>query len=104
MGKILKILCILALWTFVGYIIVAIDPESVRDVGMEGAYLPFFVPLVIALWYTLSLIVASSIVSLVITTLLILALALTMMGIMNIFLGFVIVSIIVFILYVQKQH
>ena len=35
--------------------LIFVDPELVRDVGIKGAYLPFLLALFLALWYTTSL-------------------------------------------------
>ena len=41
------------------YIVVFIDPEVVRDVGVKGAYLPLLLPLGLAMWYTIVIIFQS---------------------------------------------
>lgn len=47
-----KIFTLFVLWGAVGYLIIYIDPERVKDVGGEGLYLPMIVLAASAIWYS----------------------------------------------------
>ena len=54
-----KIIALSVLWGGMGYLVVYVDPASVRDVLVSGLYLPFVGLASLAVWYT-TLIVSKS--------------------------------------------
>lgn len=47
------------LWASVAYVVAYVEPELLKDVGVPGSYLPFFVILWVAISYTLVLVLKS---------------------------------------------
>ncbi len=47
-----KVLSLVTLWGAVGAVVVLVEPELIRDILIPGAYLPFFLLLWIAIWYS----------------------------------------------------
>lgn len=50
-----KLLSVVFLWALVFYLILFVDPELIRDIGIKGVYLPFLLSLFLAFVYTFSL-------------------------------------------------
>lgn len=48
-----RIMAILLLWGSLGATIIYVEPALIRDLIIPGSYLPFFIILHIALWYTI---------------------------------------------------
>ncbi|MEI6690721.1 MAG: hypothetical protein WCL07_03155 [bacterium] len=80
----LRILVALSLWTIVGYMVIVIDPDILKNVLIEGAYLPFMACLMCALWYTSALIFSSWWRGLLISLTIIIQIGLRLMGILTI--------------------
>ena len=78
-----KILSLVFLWGAVASVVVFIDPAMLKDVLIPGTYLPFFILITIALWYTLAILTKSILASLVITLTIVAGIILTMLGLMH---------------------
>lgn len=104
MKIVLKTVSLILLWGMVVYVIMFVDPESVKDVGIPGSYLPLLAPFFAAVWYTGYLILKVFWSSITIACLLLLALTLGIAGIMNLFLGLIITAIITFVVFLQLHH
>lgn len=104
MKIVLKAVSLIAIWGVVAYIVWFIDPESVKDWGGDGLYLPFLLPVIAAVWYTFYLGWKSVLVATVVSAIAILGLILGMAGLMNMLLGTVLVLMILFTLYLHKAR
>jgi hypothetical protein len=104
MKWILKGVSAAMLWGVAIYIVVYIDPESVKDIGVEGAYLPFLAAILTALWYTVMIVMGSGLTALVVTALLGLALVLSMNQLLTWFTMTVIGIMIVFLVYLLQRR
>lgn len=104
MNLLLKFISAVMLWGIVVYMIIYVDPATVKDVGIEGAYLPLLIPFFASCWYTAFIIFAAFWSPLAIALLLILSLVLGIAGLMNIFLGLVITAMIGFVIFLQVKH
>jgi len=96
-----KAIAAILLWGLVAYIILNVNPVSVRDVGVKNAYLPLLVPVFLATSYSVYAVISSVWASLAASSLVILMLVLGIMGILNIFLAIVIMAMIVFTIYLR---
>ena len=56
----LTLLIVVLLWTTFGLLIFLVEPEMVKDILVKGIYLPFFLNLYLALFFTLAVIFGSS--------------------------------------------
>jgi glycerol-3-phosphate acyltransferase PlsY len=68
----------LGLWGAVALVIVYIDPQLLKDILIPGLYLPFYILVLIALWYTISLVTKNILHSLIMSLIFITALMLSM--------------------------
>lgn len=71
------------LWGMVALIIVDVDPVLLRDVWIEGIYLPFLLSVLLSLWYTFALVLKSYLRSLLISLLMVLMIALSILKVLN---------------------
>lgn len=78
----LRIFGLLLLWGVVVAIVVMVDPELLRDVLIPYSYLPFYLALSLALWYSLLLVVGSIFLSFVMMITLVVALILSSLKLM----------------------
>lgn len=97
----LKILGLLALWSTVVGMIIFIDPALVADVGLPNAYLPFFVAIFSAIFFTSLVFLRSKWVALIITALLVLTVVLSMMRLMYWFVALAIILLILSVCYIH---
>jgi hypothetical protein len=100
-----KIISLIFLWGSVAYIILYVDPDLLKDILIPGLYLPFFVMLTIALWYTIALLTKSAGKSLLITITLVGAIMLTTLKLM--FAGLALVILLTLGIeswYIYKSH
>lgn len=82
-SKIVRILSLLVLWGSLGAMVVYIDPAIVKNIGIRGAYLPFWGLTGITLWYTMVIISRTIIKSLILTLTIMLGMILSFLGIMH---------------------
>lgn len=78
-----KAVAALFLWVVVAIIVILIDPEMLKNVWLEGLYAPFFVAVLIASWYTMSLITGSVLIGFVNGLLLVLGMILQLLKVFN---------------------
>lgn len=97
----LKLIAILSLWSVVAYIMIFLEPNSIKDVLIESIYLPFLVAVTVALGYTMSVIANKWWLAASVTGLLMLGLVLSILGLLNTFLVIVIALMIVFACYLS---
>lgn len=90
-----KIISLLLLWGLVAGVIVYVDPQSIRDIGVEGLYLPLLIAVLLAVWYSMTLLTRSGWVGLVSALLVDLALVLLIIKVFNMLTGVAILSLIV---------
>ena len=97
MGKItvLKGIAILSVWGLWTYLVFAIDPDLVRDIGWNNSYLPFYVLLTLAISYTIIMVFRSLLQAIMITVGTIMILIALQLGILT---PIVAVGIITFLL------
>ncbi|MFH2019470.1 MAG: hypothetical protein ABII80_02555 [bacterium] len=103
MKVILKIISLLLLWGAVVGVVLYVDPASLRDIGIEGVYLPFLGLFALVIFYTLLTITRSWKKSGVITLLLELLLASSIFRVATWFLVGVIILAIMAVLLVKKE-
>ena len=92
------------LWGAVAYIVIYVEPESIRDIGIEGMYLPFVAIVTIAIWYTVMMVAQSWMFSLTVSALLGLTLTLSILRLMSWFTLLIISLLIGFSLYLHKRR
>lgn len=51
-AKLIKVMSLVFLWAMIAYILLYVDPELLKDVGIKDSYLPFFTALFLVLSYT----------------------------------------------------
>lgn len=78
-----KIISMLGLWGAVALVIIYIDPQLLKDILIPGLYLPFYILLLISLWYTISLVTKNILHSLIMSLIFITALLLSMFKLMH---------------------
>lgn len=78
-----KIISLLCLWGSVVAVVLYIEPSLLRDVIIPGSYLPFYLLLSLALWYTLTLLLRSVRYGLMITATILVTLILSMLKLMH---------------------
>ena len=78
-----RIFGLVALWGAVGATIMYIEPSLLRDVVIPGSYLPFFVLVTAAVWYSLALMTKSGLKSLWLSLTIVGGLVLSMLKLMH---------------------
>lgn len=91
-------------WAVVFYIVVYVDPETVKDVGVEGSYAPFVSAAALAVFYTVLTASHSPVLALVITVFSVLALFLAITQLMTLFTGIIIFLLILFSVYIHSRR
>lgn len=82
-----------------------VDPELIRDVLIPGSYLPFYVLLLLAIWYTLALITKTILLSLLLSATLVGSMVLTMLKLMHLGLAVVILlTLVIESWYIYSSH
>jgi hypothetical protein len=100
-----KILSLTLLWGAVGVVVFTVEPELIRDVLIPDLYLPFYLLLMITIWYSLALITKTMMGSLLLTITLIGALMLSMMRLMHLGLALVILlTLVMESWYIYHRH
>ena len=79
-----KLISLIFLWSAVAAIVVFVEPSLLRDILIPGGYLPFFVILTLALWYTLALVARSAVYGLLLCLTIVLGVILSMLQLMHI--------------------
>lgn len=74
---------LLTLWGAVASVIVFVEPELLKDIFLPGVYLPFWMLIGFALWYTLAIVCRSIVKGLVVTATVLGGLILSMLGLMH---------------------
>lgn len=95
----------MCLWGAVAYIIVRVEPNLIKDIWIPGLYLPFFVIVSVALWYTIALFVHSFWQSLLLTMTIVLSLILSTLQLM--FWGLALVLLLTLVIeswYIYSNH
>lgn len=87
-----KILSLILLWGVVTLIIIYVDPSTIRDVGIEGVYLPLLIAVFIASAYSMFLLSGAWIVGALSALLIVLALLLLIFKVFNAFVAIAIVG------------
>lgn len=78
-----KLLSLIFLWGALALVIFKVEPELLRDVIVPGIYLPFYLLFGFTLWYTITLITKTVLMSLVVTITIVGWLMLSMLGFMH---------------------
>jgi len=95
----------LVLWGAVICVVVFIEPELIKDMVIPGSYLPFFILLLITIWYTLALVTKTISLSLLLSITLIGSLVLTMLKLMHLGLAIVILlTLVIESWYIYSRH
>lgn len=95
----------MVLWGAVICVVVFIEPELIKDMVIPGSYLPFFILLLITIWYTLALVTKTISLSLLLSITLIGSLVLTMLKLMHLGLAIVILlTLVIESWYIYSRH
>lgn len=84
MKWLVRVVSLLLVWGLLVLFVVGVDPRTVRDVGVVGSYLPFWILVLLVLWYTLGLLTSRWLYGLLVAVTVVVGLILSMLQVMHI--------------------
>jgi hypothetical protein len=94
---ILRILSLVLCWGSVVAIIMYVDPDKVRDVGIAGLYLPIVASIGISSWYSMLLATKSIKYASALTLIVLAALIMMIFQVMNVLIAVALIGMLVFL-------
>lgn len=93
------------LWGAILLVVIYVEPELLKDVLIPESYLPFYLLLIIALWYTIAIFVRRVFASLILTITMVAGLVFSMLGLMHIGLALVILlTLVIESVYIYRSY
>lgn len=94
-----KIISMLFLWGVVVAMVIFVDPAMLKNIWLDDLYTPFLLSVLIASWYTMSLITGSGSIGFVSSLLVVLGMVLQLLKVFNWISGIAIVGTIISLSY-----
>jgi hypothetical protein len=100
-----KIASLIVLWGAIGWVVIYIEPQLLKDIFIPGMYIPFYLLLLLAIWYSVSLIMRKILASFIFSIIIVGSLMLSMYKIMHIGLAIVILlTLVIESVYIYRHN